>query len=277
MSEQVIGLIAGGGQFPLLVARAAKAQGLRVAALGFSGHSNLEVAAEADAWTEMKIGQLGRLIEFFQDQGAARVVMAGSIDKPKAMDLKNIRPDIRAAKFLAKLALKGDDQILRGLVRELEGEGLSVVPAHVLLPGLLTPAGVLTRTKPSKMVQKDLDFALATARELGRLDIGQCVVVKRGMVAAVEALEGTDATIRRGCALAGGKCVVVKMFKPGQSSRVDLPSVGLATIELLGEMKALALGVEAGKSLFFDRERALAEADRAGICVVGLGGDAPGQ
>lgn len=276
MSEQVIGLIAGGGQFPLLVARAAKAQGFRVAALGFSGHSNLEVAREADAWEEMKIGQLGRLIDYLKAQGASRVVMAGSIDKPRAMDFKNIRPDIRAAKLLAKLALKGDDQILRGLVRELEDDGLPVVPAHVLLPDLITPAGVLTRTQPSGPVQKDLDFALATARELGRLDIGQCVVVKRGMVAAVEALEGTDATIRRGCSLAGAKCVVVKMFKPGQTSRADLPSVGLATIELLREMKALALGVEAGKSLFFDRERALAEADRAGICVVGLSGDAPG-
>ncbi len=273
MSDQVIGLIAGGGQFPLLVARAAREQGLTVAAVGFAGYSNAEVAQVAQAWSELKIGQLGRLIDFFKAHGVSRVLMAGSIDKSMAMSFKNIRPDIRAAKLLARLALKGDDQLFRGLVQELEGEGLPVVPAHTLLPQLLTPAGILTRTKPSTQAVKDLRLALATARELGRLDIGQCVVVKRGIVAAVEALEGTDATIRRGCSLAGAKCVAVKVFKPGQSKRVDLPSVGLATIEILREFKAIALGVEAGQSLFFDREQALAVADRAGIAVVGISGD----
>lgn len=269
-TPQCIGLIAGGGQFPLLVAQEARSQGLRVAAVGFSGHSNPEMAREADAWEVIKLGHLGRLIDFFKQHGVTRIVMAGTISKPRAMDLKSLGLDWRAAKLLARLTLRGDDQILRAVAEELSSEGLPVVPAHTLLPGLVTPAGVLGRVRPTQAVLKDLGLAWRTAKELGRLDVGQCVVVRRGVVAAVEALEGTDETIRRGCGLAGPRCVAVKVFKPGQTERIDLPSVGLATIELLRDFKALALGVEAGRSLFFDRERALAEADRAGLAVVGL-------
>ncbi len=173
--------------------------------------------------------------------------MAGTISKPKAMD---IRPDFRAAKLLFKLATKGDDVILRTLTREFESEGMEVVGPHVYAPQLLTPEGILTKRKPSEVEKKDLAFGWKIARELGRLDIGQCVVVREGVVAAVEAIEGTDAAVRRGCELGGKGCCIVKVFKPGQEGRVDMPSIGFKTVQGMKELGATCLGVEAGKSFF---------------------------
>lgn len=270
-SPEVIGLIAGGRQFPLLVARGVKAAGNTLVAAAFSGHSNLDVAAEADVFRELKLGQLGKLIDFFKQNGVTRVVMAGTIDKPKAMDLRHL--DMRALKLVFRRKGKGDDALLRLLSREFEAEGMPVVPAHLYMPSLLTPEGVLSRRAPDERELSDIRFAVRVARTLGRLDIGQCVVVREGIVAAVEALEGTDATIERGCALGGPGCVVVKIFKPGQEERVDLPSIGPDTVRAMARGQAVCLAVEAGKSLFFDREEALAEADKAGIAVYGFSGD----
>jgi DUF1009 family protein len=195
--------------------------------------------------------------------------MAGSIAKPKALD---IRPDLRALKLLGMLRDKGDDVLLRAVARELESEGMPVVSPQDILPSLLTPAGVLTRRKPTDQEAADLRAGWDMAKAVGRLDIGQCVVLKKGVVAAVEALEGTDETVRRGGRLAGPGAVVVKVCKPDQDQRVDLPSVGTETIRTMAEAGATCLGVEAGKSLFFDREAALEQADKAGICVVGVTG-----
>jgi DUF1009 family protein len=270
-SPEVVGLIAGGRQFPLLVARGVKAAGHTLVAAAFSGHSNLDVAAEADVFRELKLGQLGKLIDFFKQNGVTRVVMAGTIDKPKAMDLRHL--DMRALKLVFKRRDKGDDALLRMLTREFEAEGMPVAPAHVYMPSLLTPEGVLSRRAPDGREMADIRMAVAAARTLGRLDIGQCVVLREGIVAAVEALEGTDAAIERGCSLGGPGCVVVKVFKPGQEERMDLPSVGPDTVRTMARGQASCLAVEAGKSLFFDRDEALAEADKAGIAVYGFTGD----
>ncbi|WP_027722382.1 LpxI family protein [Maridesulfovibrio zosterae] len=265
--SETIGIIAGGGQFPLLVAKGAAAQGHRVVAVFFKGHSSDEVAALVDDSKELMLGQLSKLISFFKKNGVSKVVMAGTINKPKAFD---IRPDFRAAKLLFKLATKGDDVLLRTVANEFESEGMEVVGPHIFAPQLLTPAGILTKRKPSESEYSDLVFGWKIARELGRLDIGQCVIIKDGVIAAVEAIEGTDAAIKRGCDLGGKGCCIVKVFKPGQEERVDMPSIGLKTVEGMKELRATCLGVEAGKSLFFDLDKAIKFADKHGISIVGL-------
>jgi len=270
-SKTTIGLIAGGRQFPILVAEGVKARGNRLVVAGFTGHTNMDVAALADVWKELKLGKLGKLIEYFKANGVDRVIMAGTINKPKVMDVRHL--DMRALKLVFRKKDKGDSAILGTLAREFEKEGMPVVPAHEYLPELLTPEGVLTRREPDDREWEDLRFSWKIAKELGRMDVGQCLVVREGIVAAVEALEGTDDTIRRGCRLGGDRCVVVKVFKPGQQEQVDLPSFGLDTIKAMAEGKASCLGIEAGKSLFFDRDTTLAFADKVGISIVGLSSD----
>ncbi|WP_319759218.1 UDP-2,3-diacylglucosamine diphosphatase LpxI domain-containing protein [Maridesulfovibrio sp.] len=266
-NSETIGLIAGGGQFPLLVAKGAAAQGNRVVAVFFKGHSNFEVQDFVDSSVELKLGQLNKLISFFKKNGVGKVVMAGTINKPKALD---IRPDFRAAKLLFKLATKGDDVLLRTIAAEFESEGMQVVGPHEYAPDLLTPAGFLTKRKPNDTERSDLVFGWKIARELGRMDIGQCVVVREGIVAAVEAIEGTDAAVKRGCELGGKGCCIVKVFKPGQEKRVDMPSIGLKTVQGMKDLGACCLGVEAGKSLFFDLDESVKFAEKHGITIVGL-------
>ncbi len=264
---ETVGIIAGGGQFPFLVARGVRDQGGRVAAVGFARNTDPALAGHVDAYVELKLGQLGKVIDFFRTHQVGRVIMAGAINKARALD---IRPDLRAAKLLFRLRGKGDDALLRAVAEELESEGFSVVRAHEACPSLLTPRGVLTRRSPSPEEWEDIRFGWPLAKRIGELDIGQTVVVRKQVVAAVEALEGTDAAMERGLSLTGKGGVVIKVFKPGQEERIDLPSVGLRTVELLARHGAGCLAVEAGRSLFFDREKALELADRSGIAIVGM-------
>lgn len=264
----VIGLIAGGRQFPVLVARGAREAGHKVVVAAFTGHTNMDVAAHADVFRELRLGKLNQLIDYFKQNGVQQVIMAGSINKPRIMDVRHL--DMRAIKLAFRHQGKGDATLLSALAAEFEAEGMRVRPPHELVPGLLTPAGVLTRRHPTEREREDLRFAFSMAKALGRLDIGQCVVVREGIVAAVEALEGTDEAIERGCRLGGAECVVVKAFKPCQEERADLPSAGAETIRIMARGKATCLGLEAGRSLLFDREATLQTADAAGISIVGL-------
>ncbi|MBG0789638.1 MAG: UDP-2,3-diacylglucosamine diphosphatase LpxI [Desulfovibrionaceae bacterium] len=266
-----IGLIAGGKQFPVLVAEGVKARGHRLVVAGFTGHTNMDVVPLADEWQELKLGKLNKLIKYLKSNRVDRIIMAGTIEKPKAMDVRHL--DMRAVRLVFSRKNKGDSALLGSLANEFEKEGMPVVPAHVFLPELLTPEGILTRRTPDEREWEDLAFAWKIAKELGRMDIGQCLVVREGVVAAVEALEGTDEAIRRGCAFGGHGCVVVKVFKPGQQQEVDLPSFGLDTLRIMADGKAACLGIEAGKSLFFDQEATLAFADANGISIVGLSGE----
>jgi DUF1009 family protein len=164
----------------------------------------------------------------------------------------------------------GDDGILRGVAAELEGEGIVIVSPTLYMPEVVVPGGVLSRRQPTAAEMRDIQFGCTIAREIGRLDIGQCVVVRRQAVLAVEAIDGTDDTIRRGGLLAGEKAVVVKLSKPNQDLRFDVPAVGLGTIEVMQEVKASVLALEAGKTLMFDREAMLQLADQSKIAVIGL-------
>jgi len=273
MSDEpkTLGLVAGGGGFPLLVLQGARQQGLRVAAVAFKGHSNMDVLRQADAGVALKIGQLSQLLDFLKQQGASQVTMAGTIDKAKAISRGwAMFTDPRARRILWGMTGRGDDVLLKAVTREFEVEGMAVIPPHGFVPQLATPKGVLTKRRPDAREWRDLRFGWKTAKAVGGLDIGQCVVVREGIVAAVEALEGTDKTVRRGCELGGPGCVVVKVLKPSQEERADMPSAGPGTIRTMAKGKATCLGLEAGKSLFFEAEKALAEADKAGICVVGM-------
>jgi len=264
--------MAGSGQFPFLVARGAHSDGQRVVICGFHGNTDPALAAEADKFSMIHLGQLGALIDFFKQNGVSKACMAGAISKPGALDLK---PDFRAAKLIFKLAgNKGDDAILRAVAGELSSEGISMVRPDDLVPALRSPAGILGRVRLDPDTASDVRYGYGIAKAVGSLDIGQCVVVRSGMVIAVEGIEGTDAAIARGGELGGAGSTVVKVLKPDQDQRLDLPSIGARTIELLARYKMACLAFDAEGTLFFDREIALAAADKHGIAVVGLPKDA---
>ncbi|MBP3731323.1 MAG: UDP-2,3-diacylglucosamine diphosphatase LpxI [Mailhella sp.] len=268
--QESIGIIAGGGQFPRIVAESLRSEGYSVVICGFSGHTDEMTANAADAFTLLHLGQFNRMIAFFKQHGVSRACMAGAISKPKALDF---RPDWRAAKMVFSLKGKGDDALLRSIIAEIEKDGIQIVSSADLAHGLRCPAGVLTTRQPTESEWNDMRFGWPIARTLGSFDIGQCLVVRENIVIAVECLEGTDATLLRGGQLGGKNCVAIKLVKPGQDERVDLPSIGLATIQNMIENHYAALAVEAGKTLFFDREEALRLADSHGLCIVSLPSD----
>lgn len=272
LSMATIGIIAGSGQFPFLVAQGARQRGFSVAIVGFEGNTDPALQGSCDAFTLIALGQVGALIKFLKKHKATQVCMAGAISKPKALDVK---PDLRAAKLLFKLAGKhGDDAILRVLAEELKSEGIEVVRPEVLVPSLIdSPSGVLAGPDPSPELWADIAFGYEKAKVLGACDIGQCVAVHRGVVVAVEAIEGTDAAIERAGSLSKEKMTLVKVLKPHQDERLDRPSIGSRTIDLLAQNNFTCLAFEAGKTLFFDKDESFAKANKHGISVVGLPDD----
>ena len=267
-----IGIVAGGGQFPVLVARGARERGRRVVMAGFVGHTDPGIAAEADVFAMYHLGQIAKLIAYFKQNGVTELCFAGAVSKPKALDL---RPDFRAMKLLFSLRGKGDDALLRCLAEELAGEGLALVQPSALVPGLVAPSGVLTRRSPTPEAWDDIRFGWPIAQTVGKLDIGQCIVVRSGIVVAVEGIEGTDACLERGGELGGKGCTAIKIFKPGQDNRLDQPAIGPRTVEVMARHGYVCLAFQAGAALFFDREKALALADDAGIAIVGLPSEGP--
>ena len=266
--SETIGIIAGGGQFPRLFIEAAHREGRRVVVVAHKGETAEEVAAAADAVQWVKLGQLGKVISFLQKEGAGETVFLGSITKTQIF--RDVLPDFKALSLWNKIDRKQDDAILRAFAAALEREGIKVLESTIYLKHLLFPSGILTRKKPSAAQRQDILFGWQNARAIGALDIGQCVVVRDCTVLAVEAIEGTDAAILRGGMLAKEKAVVVKVKKPGQDFRFDLPATGLTTIKTLQQVKGSVLAVEAGQSLLFDREKMVEEANRSGIVVVGV-------
>ncbi len=266
--RECIGIIAGSGQFPHLVAKGAHEAGYSVAICGLYGNADPGLEYEADGFLMVHIGQLGRILEFFKEYGVVRLCMAGAVSKPKALDF---RPDVRSMRLLFTLRKnKGDDALLRTIIGEFEREGLQVLNPADLVPDLRCPAGILGKIKPTEAIREAIAYGWPKLTLTGRLDIGQCMVVREAMVIAVECLEGTDATLRRGAKLGGKGCVALKMAKPCQEERVDLPSVGLQTIRILTEQHYAALVLEADKTLFFDREEAVTLADQNGLCLIAL-------
>ena len=262
-----IGIIAGGGQFPLLFIDAAHRAGRRVYVIAHRNETDASVAEAADEVCWVKLGQLGKIIKFFKSNTVKETVFLGTITKTQIF--RDILPDLKGLTLWNKIDIKQDDAILRAVAESLEREGISVLESTLYLEDLLFPKGVLTKRKPSKSQRADIAFGWKNARAIGSLDIGQCVVVRDCSVIAVEAIEGTDAAIKRGGALAKEHAVVVKLRKPNQDFRFDLPATGLKTVETMHGVKCSVLAVEAGQSLLFDREEMIRTADDAGIVVVG--------
>ena len=264
-----IGLIAGNGQFPLLFAEAAKAKGVRVYAVAMVGETDKAIEKAADETHWVRVGQLGRMIRLFKGARVLKAAMAGGVRKTRLFE--GARPDLTAVKILARCAVKRDDGMLRAIASEFEQNGIQIVDSTLYMPDCLAPAGVLTAERPGEREEADLAYGLKIAREIGRLDIGQTVVVKDGAVVALEAIEGTDACIlRAGDLTAKEGAVVVKVAKPGQDMRFDVPAVGVRTIATLKKAGMTTLGVEAGRTLLLEPERLVAAADEAGVTIVGL-------
>lgn len=269
-----IGIIAGGGQFPHLFCEAAQKEGRKVYIAGHKGETSSDLEQVADGFCWVKLGQLGKILKFFKKEGITETVFLGTITKTRIF--RDIFPDLRGLTLWNKIDIKQDDAILRAIAGELEKDGIKVLESTCYLQGLLFPEGVLTKKRPNAAQQNDIRFGFQMAKAIGDLDIGQCVVVRDQTVLAVEAIEGTDAAIRRGGALGHEMAVVVKVRKPDQDFRFDLPAIGLQTIESMKEVKAKVLAVEKGQSLLFDGEKVIEAADKAGLIVVGVSQDAVG-
>jgi hypothetical protein len=251
-----------------MCARAARSQGLGVVALAHHGETDPALADLADEIHWLYVGQLGKIIRILSKAGVKRALMAGGINRGRLFT--QFRPDFRAMKLIAQVGVGRDDRVLRAVAAEMERDGITVVPATLFLEELMAPAGRLSRRRPTSWEMRDVTYGFSVAKEVGRLDIGQCLVVRHGVIAALEAIEGTDEAIRRGGRLAGAGAVVVKVCKPGQDLRFDLPAVGLGTIAAMQEVGARVLAIEAGKTLVFDREQMIVMADQAGIAVWGV-------
>jgi DUF1009 family protein len=268
-----IGLIAGSGRFPLLFAESARKAGHRVVVAAHVNQTDRAIEAFADRCTWVKLGELGKLIETLSQGGADQVVLLGAVTK--ARFFRDAWLDGLGLKVLATIAVRSDDNLLRAIARTLEEHGLPVVDPTPYLQDRLAPEGVLGKQEPTAEEWEDARYGLELARGIGRLDLGQTVVVKNRVGVAVEALEGTDACIRRGGELAKEGAVVVKAVKPGQDRRFDLPAVGPDTVAVMREAKARVLAVEAGSTLVMDRDEMVWLADKAKIAIVGLPG--PGK
>jgi UDP-2,3-diacylglucosamine hydrolase len=262
-----IGLIAGGGRFPLLFAESARKAGHRVVAAAHLNQTDRAIEKLVDACAWVKLGEFGKVVDALRDARAEQVVLLGAVTK--ARFFRDAFPDALGLKILATIAVRSDDNLLRAIARALEDRGLPVVDPTPYLADRLAPEGVLGKHEPSAEEWEDARYGLELARGIGRLDLGQTVVVKGRVGVAVEALEGTDGCIRRGGELVQG-AVVVKAVKPNQDRRFDLPAVGPDTVEAMREAKARVLCVEAGATLVMDRDEMVRRADAARIAVVGL-------
>lgn len=263
-----LGLIAGNGRFPLIFAEEARRAGYHVTAVAHRGETEAAIEKAADELTWVYVGQLGKIISSFRSAGVTEAVMAGGIRKVKLFG--NFRPDLRGARFLAKIKSREDDALLRGIADELAADGIRILPSTLCLPQILAPAGVLTKRSPRPEEWEDMRLGFRTAKEIGRLGIGQTVAIKKQVVLAVEAVEGTDAAILRAGGLAKAGFVVVKVSKPHQDLRFDVPAAGLHTIERLREAHGSALALEAGKTILLEKDALLERADACGISVVGM-------
>lgn len=265
-----LGLIAGQGEFPILFAKAALSLKCPVVVFGVEGYTDKRVEAFASGAHYVDLGELGRLVDLLKTTKIKRVVFAGSVPKKQIYN-PAFKPDSTAQSFLQNTRNKGDDHILRAFGFFLKAHcGISVIDSRSILKESLASKGVLTLRAPNAGEWEDLRFGWKIAKGIGKMDIGQTVVVKEGIVLAVEAMEGTDQAIRRAGDLGYGQGVVVKVSKPNQDLRFDLPCVGLETLETLRAASSRVLGIEAGKTILISSKNLIETANRHEISLVGL-------
>ena len=273
-SDSPLGLIAGAGTLPFLVADGARAHGRLVVAVALKDYASPDLSSHVDRIHWTGLGRMGRLIKHLQDEGVRQAVMIGGVRKAGMYSaLKFLRhpPDLRAVKFwYQRLTDRGDASILGGFTEELAHEGIELVSCLDYLGEHLPDAGCMTKRRPTERETADVQFGARIASEIARLDVGQSIIVKQGAVAAVEAVEGTDETIRRGAQLARKGAVLIKFSRPDQDFRYDVPVIGLETMEVCHECGVRVIAVEAGRVLIADKPAAIQEADRKKITLMGI-------
>src|SRR6184192_1061811 len=274
--DKRLGLIAGNGRFPFLVLDAARAQGLEVIVAAIKEETFPEIESRAATVHWLSLGELSKLIETFKREGVHRAIMAGQVKHKQIFS--SIRPDRRLAKLLLTLGSRNTDSLLGAIAKVLAEEGIILEDSTSMLEPLLSKAGVLTRRPPTEPEQKNIDYGRAVARHLAQFDIGQTVVVAEGACVAVEAMEGTDTTIERAGQIMGSlesnpsilsrALTVVKIAKPNQDMRFDVPVVGAKTIEVMRNAGATCLAIDAGRCLLLDGTKITSAADAANIAII---------
>jgi len=267
---ECLAIIAGNGSYPHAMARGARAAGVkRIVACAFENETSEDLAGLVDQIEWMRVGQLGRMLRFLKASGARQAVMSGQIAPKNLFDL---RPDIKALLLLGKLKERNAESIFGAIADSMQEAGVELIAATSYMEEALAPGGLVAGPAPSRKTVADLEFGMRIAKETSRLDIGQTVVVKRGTVRAVEAFEGTNAAVLRGGQLGKKEASMVKVSKPRQDLRFDVPVIGPVTIQIAAEAMLTAVGVEAGKTLLLERDRLEQLAARHSISVVGLEG-----
>ena len=272
MPGEPLGLIAGNGRFPFLAARGARGAGRRVVALAIREEADPALEREVDEFHWVGLGQLGRGIDIMRRAGAREAVMAGQVKHRQIFS--DIVPDLKLMGLLARLAFKNTDSLIGAVADALARDGITLLPSVAFLESELATPGPMTRRRPSRDERRDIAYGERVARVLAGMDLGQTAVVKDRAAVALEAMEGTDETIRRAGRIAGAGTTVVKVAKPRQDMRFDVPVVGPGTLEAMAEAKARVLALDARRTLLIDRAEFLVRADAAGISVFGLSGEA---
>ena len=261
------GLIAGNGQFPFLVVEGAKKQGASLAVAAIKEETDKRIDTVADDVMWVGIGQLGKMISYFKGRGVTKAIMAGQVKHVQIFS--GSLPDVRMLKMLWNLPRRNTDSLIGGVADELASEGIELIDSTYFLQDHLAPRGVLTKRSPTDIERENIEYGLHIADEIARLDLGQTIVVRAKACVAIEAMEGTDATIRRAGELAKGKLTVVKVAKPDQDMRFDVPVVGVPTIETMIEAGATCISITSNKTLIFDRDEMIALANKNSISIVG--------
>jgi DUF1009 family protein len=269
MSEiATLGLIAGNGIYPLLVARAARQHGVReIHVAAFENETRPDLADAADTIEWLRVGQLNRLLKYLSRVGVNHAIMAGQI-APK--NLFELRPDLKALMLLSKLKKRNAETLFGGVAAELASAGVTLLPATTFLEESLAGVGWLAGPKAKRRLLEDAEYGFTVAKEISRLDIGQTVVVRYGTILAVEAFEGTNEAIQRGAALGKGIAVVVKVSKPNQDLRFDVPVIGCQTIEVAAGAGVKLIAIESGKTLLLDRPAVEAAANQHQVSIYGV-------
>ena len=263
------GLIAGNGRFPFLVLEGARSQGIDMTVIAIKEEASPEIERAAKRVHWVSLGELSKTIELLHREGVSQAVMAGQVKHNKIFS--SIRPDWKLAKLLLSLPRKNTDSLIGAVTQVLEDDGIRLVDSTLFLKPLLPEPGVLTRRAPNEHESEDIAYGLGVARHIAEMDIGQTVVIADRACVAVEAMEGTDEVIGRAARIAAGRpLVVVKVSKPGQDMRFDVPVVGLPTIEQMKSAGATALAVDAGRTLLFDRSQLIESAESAGIAIMAV-------
>ena len=266
-NQSALGIIAGNGAYPFLVAKAARLRGVSaIHVAAFENETRAELAEEADSIEWMRVGQLSRLLKYFEKVGVERVIMAGQIAPKNLFDL---RPDLKVLMVLSRLKKRNAETLFGALGDELAKVGVQLLPATTFLEDSLATEGLIAGPKPKKRALEDVAYGFEIAKEVSRLDIGQTVVLRNGTVLAVEAFEGTNDAIRRGAALGKQGAVVVKVSKPNQDLRFDVPVIGCETLEVASAAGVAIIAVEAGKTLLLDKEAVVALAAKRQVTVYG--------